>query len=136
MASKYLLRRRNRFGQYAHLDTLAQAPDEDWIARRYGPGTYEIYRAEDGVVGQSKVAEINVSWQLDYVEVLNGQPTLEYIREKHGVGNYMVVTGGKATPFQVFPEGSAHDATWEMLQDGAPVITQSSIVFRVSMPWV
>jgi hypothetical protein len=136
MTSKYLLKRRNRFGRYAHLTTVDSPPSDEWILERFGPGTYEINQAEEGVVGQNRLREVNIPWKLDYVDVVNGQPTLEYLREKHGVGNYITITGGRATAQQVFPEGTQHDLTYEMLQDGAPVVSRATIIFRVTMPWL
>ncbi len=136
MAPKYLIKRRNQWGQYVHLATLDYEPSYEQIESQFGPGEYSILIAREGIIGLAKAKDISVPWDIEYVEWVEGKPTIDYIRNTHGDGNYFVLTNCKATPFQVFPTDQDHDLAWQNLQDGANVMKRISIIFRVKMPWV
>ncbi|MCL5067148.1 MAG: hypothetical protein M1368_02190 [Thaumarchaeota archaeon] len=133
---KYLLRRRNVWGQFVHLDTLPYDPGDYAIEQQYGPGEYSILVAQEGIVGLQKLRDVSIQWKVDYVAWSSTKPTLDEIREKYGVGNYFVLSNCQSTPFQVFPEGQPHDMSWKHLQEGASVMRNVWVIFRVNMPWL
>lgn len=133
---KYLVRRRNKWGQYVHLATWNVEPSYEELKRRFGPGDYCILIAEENVVGLSKLKDVSIQWEIEYVGWVNGIPTIDYIRENYGNGNYYVLTGCNSIPYQVFPVGEPHDMAWQHLQDGASAMKGISIIFRIEMPWV
>ena len=133
---KYLIRRRNQWGQYVHLATWDFEPTDEQIASSFGPGEYNIQVAREGIIGLAKVRDVGIAWDIEYLEYVDGEPTIDYIRDKYGNGNYYVLTSCRANPFQIFPEGQPHDLTRQHLQDGASVMKTISIIFRAKMPWV
>lgn len=133
---KYLIRRRNQWGRYIHLATWDYEPNQEQIQYSFGPGEYSILVAREGIIGLAKVRDIAIPWDIEYVAWVEGEPTLDYIRDNYGDGNYYVLTRCRITPFQMYPEGQPHDLTWQHLQDGASVMRKISIIFRVKMPWV
>jgi hypothetical protein len=133
---KYLIRRRNRWGQWVHLDTWDYEPSDYELSSRFGAGEYAILIAEEGIIGLRKVKDVSIPWDIHYLEWIYGEPTMEYIRDKWGTGNYFVLKSCQPVPYQIFPEGQPHDVTWQNLQDGAGVLRTVSIIFRVEMPWV
>lgn len=134
--AKFLIRRRNRFGQYVHLTTFDYEPDQYTLESNFGPGEYNILVSQPGIVGLQKVKDIVVPWNTDLVEVVQGKPTFEYVREKYGLGNYFVLTNCHAQPMQVFADNLPHDVAWQNLQDGISAMKNLSVIVRVKMPWV
>ena len=132
---KYLIRRRNRWGQWVHLATWDYEPNEYELKDRFGSGDYSILMAQEGIIGLKKVKDVSVPWDIQYLEWVDGEPTRDYIMRKWGVGNYFVLKSCKPAPHQIFPQGVPHDVTWQNLQDGASVMRNISIIFRVNMPW-
>jgi hypothetical protein len=133
---KYLIRRRNQWGQWVHLATWDYEPSDYDLRFSFGAGEYEILMAQEGVIGLRKVRDVSVPWEIHYLEEIEGEPTTEYIKDKYGIGNYFVLKSCQPVPIQIFPDGQAHDITWQNLQDGASVMRRISIIYRVEMPWV
>jgi hypothetical protein len=115
---------------------LESEPTDAQIELSFGPGDYEILIAREGIVGLMKVKNVSITWKIDYVGWVYGEPTFDYIRENFGVGNYFVLKSCDVTPFQVFPTDQPHDFAWQHLQDGASVMKNISIIFKIEMPWV
>ena len=134
--TKYLLKRRNKWGQYIHLTTLDYEPTDEQIKSYFGPGEYSILIARKGIIGLAKVRDISIPWEIEYLEEVEGEPTVEYIQENYGSGNYFLLTNCRTTPIQVFPPDQPHDLTWQHLQDGANAMKRITIIYRVKMPWV
>jgi len=132
---KYLTRRRNQWGQWVHLDTWNSEPSDYDIRSRFGPGEYQILMAQEGIIGLRKVRDVSIPWNIEFLEFVWGEPTVEYIREKYGTGNYYVLRSCHPVPFQIFPDGQPHDLAWQNLQDGASVMKTVSMIFRVEIPW-
>ena len=133
---KYLIRRRNRFGQWVHLDTWDHEPSDYDVKSRFGAGEYEILIAQEGVIGLQRVKTITIPWKIEIKGFLYGEPTVEYIRDNYGVGNYFILKSCQAAPIQVYPEGQPSDIAWQNLQDGIGVMRTISVIVKVEMPWV
>ena len=133
---KYLVRRRNQWGQWVHLATYDYEPSDYDLKFSFGPGEYVVLMAQEGIIGLSKVRDVNVPWEIKYLGEVEGEPTIAYVREKYGTGNYFILKSCKPIPVQVYPEGQPHDVTWQNLQDGASVMKKISIIYKVEMPWV
>lgn len=118
------------------MSTWDYEPSDEQVKSDFGPGDYTVLMAKEGIVGLSKVRDITIPWEIEYVEWVGGTPTTEYVRDKHGDGNYFILTSCKIAPQQIFPIGQPHDVTWQHLQDGANVMKRISIIFRVKMPWI
>jgi hypothetical protein len=135
---KYLLRRRNRYGQYVHLATYDYEPNEWQIKNDFGPGEYSILISREGVIGVRKFDDISIPWDITYVGWVDGQPTIEYLQQHYGPGSYFVLKSCQVNPLHVPNIGQEYSKiTYDMLQDGAPVMRNISIIFRVEgMPWL
>lgn len=133
---KYLVRRRNQFGQYIHLTTLDFEPTDEQINSYFGPGEYSVLIAREGIIGLAAVRNTTIPWEMDLVGWVLGIPTTDYIRDNYGEGNYYVLTNCTAVPLQVFPQAQPHDLAWQNLQDGATATRNISTIFRVKMPWI
>jgi hypothetical protein len=57
---KYLIRRRNRWGQWVHLDTWDYEPSDYDLENKFGSGEYAILMAQEGIIGLRKVRDVNV----------------------------------------------------------------------------
>lgn len=134
--TKYLLRRRNRFGQYVHLGTYDWEPSDNDIEFQFGPGQYTILVAEEGRRGLQKLRDISIQWKITYLDWKEGRWTGEEIDSRWGAGNYFEVTGGRVHVWQRYPTEEQPKTTWEFLQDGTSVIKKISILFKVEMPWI
>jgi len=106
------------------------------IEQYFGPGEYTILFAQEGVVGLQKFRDVSIQWKVDVLGWFPVEPTLDEIRNRWGVGNYFVLSNCHSKPVQIFPEGQPHDLTWQNLQEGAGVMRNIWIVFRVTMPWL
>jgi hypothetical protein len=134
--TKYLIRRRNAWGQYVHLATWDYDYGDNSIEQQFGPGEYSILIAEEGVVGLHKLRDVTVQWRVDLVGWSPTKPTLEELETKYGLGNYFVLSNCQTLPMQVFPSGQPHDVAWQHLQEGASVMRSVWTIFRVHMPWL
>ncbi len=133
---KYLIRRRNQWGQYVHLLTLDYEPTDEQIKSYFGPGDYSILVAREGIIGLARIRDVTISWEFEFVGWVEGIPTNDYLRDTYGMGNYYVLTNSNVTPHQIFPIEQPHDLTWQHLQDGSTAMRNISTIFRVKMPWV
>jgi hypothetical protein len=134
--TKYLIRRRNEFGQYIHLATWDIEPTDSQMESYFGPGDYTILTANEGLIGLRKLRDVTIAWKVDFLGWTDGMPTTEYIQQNYGEGNYYVLTNCEAKPFQIFPQNQPHDLAWQNLIEGASAMKGISIIFRVRMPWV
>lgn len=135
---KYLLRRRNRYGQYVHLATYEYEPTEYLIQQQFGPGVYTILISESGVRGLSKFKDVSIPWDIEYVAWMDGSPTIGDVQERYGPGSYFILNSCNVRGWHVPPLYQEYSkTTYEFLQDGAPVMKNISIIFRVrGMPWL
>lgn len=135
--TKYLLRRRNKFGQYVHLTTYDYEPTETLIRSQFGPGQYVIMIAEEGIIGLRKLRDVMIPWDIRLLEWVEGQPTLDYVKKKWGEGNYFVLRNCKIDAFQIYPTQEEPKTTWDFLQDGKGAMTDISVIFKVEgLPWI
>jgi hypothetical protein len=132
---KYLIRRRNRWGQWVHLDTWDYEPSDYDLESRFGSGEYAILIAQEGIIGLRKVRDVSVPWNVEFLDWVDRELTRDEIMRTYGEGNYFVLKSCQPVPYQIFPKGLPHDLTWQHLQDGASVMRNISIIFRVKMPW-
>lgn len=134
---KYLIRRRNRFGQWEHIETLEYEPYFDLIRARYGPGVYNVMIAEEHIRGLQHFADFTVPYQLEYVDWKPEKPDGTYIFEHYGEGNYFIVgQGSDITPITVTspytqPPQGIHYVEDIMLQ-GIPVMKNVYVIFRLT----
>jgi hypothetical protein len=134
---RYLIRRRNRFGQWVHLATWETEPTKEDLANFFGPGNYSISIAEEGVVGLIYHGTVVVPWKLDLLGWIQGEPTLKFIEENYGPGNYFAIgEAHKIIPFQIYSQGQPHDWTWQLLQDGKDAMKDVYTIYRVYLPWL
>ena len=134
--TKYLLRRRNRFGQYVHLETYDLEPTDYDIEFQFGPGEYSLLVAEEGQRGLRKLRDVSISWKIEYLGWKNGRWNGDEIEMMFGAGNYFELIGGQVNVWQRYPPEKLPKMTWEFLQDGAPVMKNVSVLFKVELPWI
>jgi hypothetical protein len=118
------------------LDTWDYEPMDYDIKSKFGSGEYEILIAQEGVIGLQRLKSVSIPWEIEIVGSLFGVPTVDYIRDNYGEGNYYILKSCQPNPIQIYPEGQPRDTTWQNLQDGAGVMRNLSIIAKVKMPWV
>jgi len=136
---KYLLRRRNRMGQYVHLGTYEWEPNDNEIEGWFGPGQYTILMADEGQRGLKKVRDVTVQWKIEFINWKDGRWTkddIDKVAEKWGAGNFFEISGCKVHTWQRYPTQELPKLTWEFLQDGVVAMKNISVLFKVEMPWI
>lgn len=117
--------------------TQERPPTEDDLANSFGPGLYTISVAKEGIIGLRHHATITVPWNVESVHFVEGEPDIDYINKNYGAGNYYLLKRPRdILPFQVYPEGTPHDWTKELLEDGISAMKDVHILVKVKLPWM
>jgi len=134
---KYLIRRRNRFGQWEHIETMEYEPTRESIKSRYGPGEYNIMLAEENIRGLQNFANYSIPYSIDYVAWTSDKPNAEFIAQNYGIGSYFVI--GQASdishvivPSSVQQQSNGQKIIEDIMVQGAPVMRRVYIIFRLT----
>lgn len=128
---KYLIRRRNRYGQWAHIETMDVPPSRDQIKWNYGPGEYNIMVAEEGIRGLQNYASYTIPYSIEYVGWTPDRPNAEYIYQQYGQGNYFVM--GKAMDIKPVIVPTAEDEmVKDLMMQGVNVMRGVYVIFRLT----
>lgn len=133
---KYLTKRRNLWGIWTHLDTVEYPPSKNDVERKYGPGEYEILMAQEGIIGLRHHDNFTIPWNIDFVEWVEGRPTAEYVKSRHGDGYYFIIGNTIVVdPVIASTGGNGLQYTKELMSQGAAVMRNIYLVFRIRLPW-
>jgi len=117
--------------------TWEKPPTEEDLANSFGPGQYTISVAQENIVGLRHHATITVPWLVESAHFVEGEPTIDYIIEHFGAGNYYLMKRPRdITPYQAYPTGTPHDWTLELLEEGVSAIKDIHILVKVNLPWL
>ncbi len=133
----YLIRRRNKLGQFVHVDTVKDpytAIDEEYLRSHYGIGVYNVLEAIEGTRGLKNYGSFTVVPRVDYLGYYPKLPTIEKIKKEYGTGNYLVAKISNAISYQVHYDDTPTESDIEMfdkLQGYAPAL-RGYAIFRVN----
>lgn len=135
---KYLIRRKNKYGQWVHVDTVQLLPllyFGDWkafVRDRYGPGRYHIATVEEGLAGMRDFMSFSIGFDLRYLEWLPEKPTVNYLKEKYPlVKDFYVCRVTNVTPIAVPRNVHGEEPVWDILEQGISALTSGYLVFEV-----
>ena len=133
----YLIRRRNKLGQFVHVDTI-QNPytpiDENYLRNNYGIGVYNVLMAIEGSRGLTNYGSFTVVPHVEFLGYDTKFPTTEEIKQEFGTGNYLVAKISNAKSYQVYCGDMPTESDIEMfdkLQGYAPAL-RGYAIFRVN----
>jgi hypothetical protein len=108
------------------------------IKQQFGPGVYSVLISETGVRGLQNFKDVDIPWNVTYMGWMDREPTIDEVRNSYGPGSYFILKSCQVRGWHVpslYQEYSK--TTYEFLQDGAPVMKNILIIFRVDdMPWL
>lgn len=141
---KYLIKRRNNWGVWVHLDTWETPPTKYDIESRYGPGEYEILIAQENVIGLRHHETFSLPWN---IELMNnswvaGQPNDQWVADNFGQGYYFII-GNAQYVRPVIIQGSyassvpekGEQYAMDLMNQGSAVMRNIYLPFRVRLPW-
>lgn len=135
---KYLIRRKNKYGQWVHIDTVQFLPFlyfgnwQAFVRDRYGPGRYHIATVEEGLAGMHGFLSFSISFDLNFLEWLPEKPTVEYLNKKYPlVKDFYICRATDVTPIAVPRNLHGGEPVWDVLEQGISALTSGYLVFEV-----
>ena len=129
---KYLVRRRNRFGQWVHIDTMDWEPSREHIQSSYGPGEYNIMVAEEGIRGLRNYATYGIPYSIEYVDWVREKPTVEFIESKYGQGNYFAIGYARDITPIIVSESKNDEMVKDLMLQGIGAMRKIYVIFRLT----
>lgn len=138
---KYLVKRRNNWGIWAHMETLEYPPSRYEIENRYGPGEYEILIAQENVIGLRHYDNFSIPWNVELTgHWIPGQPTQQWVANNLGQGYYFIIGNASFVEPVIVPSPFANSQNGqqyarELMNQGSAAMRNIYVPFRVRLPW-
>lgn len=136
---RYLIRRQNRYGQWTHIDTISSLPLltswESYLRTHYGPGTYHIAIAQEGIAGlrslEGQDSVISVDWKHQYIGMWPHEPKWEELVEKYGIGDYIIARLSDLNWRALKRNGADDGAVGDIMDQGISAFMGKYVVFKL-----